>query len=177
MPCRSDYMEPSVQERQQQQAAQLLVFVRNKLGKKIDKGLKEAADYPGASPKGDILMESLCSEIRAMSEGELDRIVYNGRDPVSRRLADWWDEHQAEDAKRREIEAGVLKTAKGAKAFFDKRMKPKGPVNLDEVFAEFSKAIGAYYDFEESAHIFPLSDGVVIFTGMNGIEIWEGNKL
>ena len=37
-------------------------------------------------------MEFLCTLIRNMSEEQRDRIVYNGRDPVSRRLADWWDE-------------------------------------------------------------------------------------
>jgi hypothetical protein len=29
-----------------------------------------------------------------------DAIIYDGRDPIARSLADWWDEHQAADRAR-----------------------------------------------------------------------------
>lgn len=173
MPCKSDYMEPTVKERQHRQAAQLLVYVHGKLGQPVPKKLSAAAAdiYGGAD--GEKNMEFLCTLIRNMSEEQRERIVYNGRDPMARRLADWWDEHEAEDAKRLEIERGVLKTAKGAKAFFDSNNKRDFDLNL----REFSKLSGLWYDPEESVSWFDLTDGVLIVSRMNGVEAWQGKKL
>jgi hypothetical protein len=104
---------------------------------------------------------------------QLDRIMYNGRDPMSRKLADWWDEHKAEDAKRLEIERGVLKTAKGAKAFFLKHSKRDFDLNL----REFSQLSGLWYDDEASVNWYTLTDGVLVISRSDGVEVWEGKKL
>lgn len=175
MPCRTDYMEPTVQERQQQQAAALLVFAKGKLGDTVPHSLKVAAEQNdgGGRALGERHVEQLCSLIRAMTEQELNDIVYNGRDPMSRKLANWWDEHQVEDEKRIEIEKGRLKTARGAKNFFDRNQGREFGV----VVTEFAKFAEFWIDDEDSVHWFELEDGVLIVSRMNGVEVWQGSKL
>lgn len=99
MPCVSDYMEPNGKERRLQQTAQLLMYVRynTNSGIKVDNKLKRAA--ADIYCKADYVPE-LCAAIRALSPEEVDRIVYDGRNPEARKLADWWEEHQAADAER-----------------------------------------------------------------------------
>ena len=103
MPCRSDYMEPNGKERLLQETAQLLVYVRmnTNSGVKVSNKLKSSArdiychqDY----------VPELCDAIRSLTEEEQARIVYDGRNPDARRLADWWDKHQEADRKRLEEE-------------------------------------------------------------------------
>lgn len=103
MPCRSDYMEPNGKERLLQETAQLLVYVRmnTNSGVNVSNKLKSAArdiychqDY----------VPELCDAIRSLTEEEQARIVYDGRNPDARRLADWWDKHQEADRKRLEEE-------------------------------------------------------------------------
>lgn len=99
MPCVSDYMEPNGKERRLQQTAQLLMYVRynTNSGIKVDNKLKRAA--ADIYCKVDYVPE-LCAAIRALSPEEVERIVYDGRNPEARKLADWWEEHQAADAAR-----------------------------------------------------------------------------
>lgn len=101
MPCRSDYMEPNGKERQLQETAQLLVYVRmnTNSGVKVSNKLKSAAR--DIYCRQDYVPE-LCAAIRSLTEEEQARIVYDGRNPEARRLADWWDEHQEADRKRLE---------------------------------------------------------------------------
>jgi hypothetical protein len=40
-----------------------------------------------------------------MTPEQENRIVYNGRDPMSRRLADWWERHEEIDRQRLVAEA------------------------------------------------------------------------
>lgn len=110
MGCRSDYLEPNGRERALQEAAQFLLFVRRAV--------------PAAGPVTDLLVRAskdiycrddyvpeLCTAIKGLSEEDLDRIVYNARDPVSRKLADWWETHQAADRAREAREATDLHQA------------------------------------------------------------------
>ncbi len=74
---------------------------------------------PGtASPLGvDALTYQLCAILESMSEKDKDRLVYNGRDPAARALADWWSHHQKADAarlEREEREAELIATRKEA---------------------------------------------------------------
>jgi hypothetical protein len=39
-----------------------------------------------------------------MSTEDADRLVYDGRNPMARKLADWWEEHQKADKMRRNRE-------------------------------------------------------------------------
>lgn len=103
MPCRSDYMEPTQKERLLQETAQHLVYVRmsTNSGQAVDKNLKAAAkdiycrkDY----------VATLCSAIRALTDEQMNRIVYDGRNPKARSLADWWEKHLEADRIREEQE-------------------------------------------------------------------------
>lgn len=108
MPCRSDYLEPNNRERLLQETAQLLVYVRmnTKSGIKVTDKLKAAARNIYCSQ--DYVPE-LCAAIRALTEEEQNRIMYDGRNPDARKLADWWDKHQEADRKRLEEEYRQLK--------------------------------------------------------------------
>ena len=101
MPCRSDYMEPTNKELLLRETARLLIYVRVYTGVRISSKLATAAQ--AVYCKEDYVAE-LCSAIRALTQEEMDRIVYDGRNPEARKLADWWDKHQEADRKRQEEE-------------------------------------------------------------------------
>ena len=104
MPCRSDYMEPNLKEQALQETAQLLIYVRKNTnsGVKITDKLKRAAN--DIYCRHDYVPE-LCSAIRALTDEEMNRIVYDGRNPTARKLADWWDKHEEADRRREAAEA------------------------------------------------------------------------
>lgn len=118
MPCNSDYMEPTNKERQLQETAQLLIYVRmnSKSGVKVDSKLRSAAN--DIYCRKDYVSE-LCSALHALPDDDFERIVYNARDPQSRKLADWWERHEeadrireakeAKDRRDEEIRQGLLK--------------------------------------------------------------------
>lgn len=108
MPCRSDYMEPTGKERRLQETAQLLVYLRQntKTGDKISNKLRSAAS--DLYCRVDFVPE-LCEAIRSLSADDFDRVVYNARDPMSRKLADWWEKHEEADRQRIEEEAAKLR--------------------------------------------------------------------
>lgn len=47
----------------------------------------------------DVVVPMLCRLIKGLSEEELDKVVYNGRDKDCRKLAEWWDNHKEWDKK------------------------------------------------------------------------------
>ena len=101
MPCVSDYMEPNTQEIESRAIAQLLIYVDSKLStvNLVDQMVIRAAqDAYGAPAHINTLTNRLCRAIRNMSEAELDHVVYNARDPESRKLADWWERHETFDS-------------------------------------------------------------------------------
>lgn len=106
MPCNTDYMKPTTRERQRKEAARLLLYVLESLDVSpvSSELIHSANDVYGGSNKIDWVAQ-LCDQIHAMTDDQVNKIVYNGRDPMSRRLADWWDEHQEQDRIRREAEA------------------------------------------------------------------------
>jgi hypothetical protein len=108
MPCRSDYLEPTGKERRLQETAQLLIYLRQNTntGVKISNKLKLAARDPYCS--ADYVPE-LCEAIRSLRSEDFDRVVYNARDPISRKLADWWEEHEEADRQRVEAETKKLR--------------------------------------------------------------------
>lgn len=108
MPCNSDCMKPTTRERQRKEAAQLLLYVLESLDvSPVSSELIHSAKdvYGGSNKIGDKWVVQLCDQIHAMTDEQVNKIVYNGRDPMSRRLADWWDEHQEQDRIRKEAEA------------------------------------------------------------------------
>ena len=102
MPCRSDYMEATDREVRLRETAQLLIYVKQHLKEKVsDRLLKASNDYYCSV---DFVPE-LCKTIRKLTPEQMNDIVYNSRDKTSRRLADWWEEHEEADRKREAKEA------------------------------------------------------------------------
>lgn len=103
MPCRSDYMEQTNSEKRFQETAQLLVWAMEQLDLVPPAKYRAATSYYSTNV-GQV--EDLCKFLRTLKQTPaFDRIVYNARDPMSRRLATWWEEHEAEDQKRERAEA------------------------------------------------------------------------
>lgn len=54
----------------------------------------EAAREPDGNPElNDEMFTFLCALCNHMNEHRKDHIIYNGRIPIARRLAEWWDEY------------------------------------------------------------------------------------
>lgn len=107
MPCRSDYMDPSQAESDSRDTAQLILFVHKKLGSNSapPKWVKTVADQVYGNPaRLNELVVMLCGLCSNMTTQQQSDIIYNGRDSNSRKLADWWDKHEAADKQRREEE-------------------------------------------------------------------------
>ena len=102
MPCNSDYMDPNQSERNSKEVAEHLMYIQSLQPYIIlPKYISEAANnFYGNSDKLNEMVVLLCSIISRFDNEELNRIVYNGKDPKSRKLANWWDIHEKEDAKR-----------------------------------------------------------------------------
>lgn len=98
MPCH----DPSPDERDLRavNAAKCLNILYEKLGLPYKIGVPTGYDEIGFGKSLDELTNMLCSTIRGLTPEQLEAIVYNGRDKNSRKLADWWDEHQEIDKKR-----------------------------------------------------------------------------
>jgi len=101
MGCRSDYLEANAAETNSKEAAQHLVYVMTKLKQEVpDYVTKAANSYYGDTGKLHKMVVQLCDILTNMDEDIRDAIVYNAKDKQARQLADWWEEHQAEDRKR-----------------------------------------------------------------------------
>jgi len=107
MPCDASYMNPSGSEKNSKDVATFIDYV-------ISTGEFEGWYDPVEVAKYTVAMDEdygnphlldemtafLCALCNHMNEKMKDRIIYNGRNPVARRLADWWDEHQEADTSR-----------------------------------------------------------------------------
>jgi RPA family protein len=98
-------MEQNESEAYVQNTAQLVIYVKEQLGLKPTKQEKDLDTYYTDTSKSDKITRTLCSLITKMDDETRNKIVYNGKDKTSRRLADWWDEHQEADKKRLADEA------------------------------------------------------------------------
>lgn len=103
MPCNSDYLNPTFDEKNSKRVCKLLKYVLSSLGRHnqinddIKKGVKEYYGNVSYLNAGVVLLCKLCS---TMSKEEQDKIIYNGRNANARDLADWWEEHVAADKAR-----------------------------------------------------------------------------
>ena len=102
MPCNSDYLRQTNFEAEMQEAARHCVYVCANLQVPCPTKFQKQAEEYYAADVGQV--EFLCQLIRNMTVQQMNDIVYNGRDPDSRRLADWWDAHWAADRAREERE-------------------------------------------------------------------------
>jgi len=102
MGCRSDYMEQDGSEAFFQKTAKNLVYVLKSLNKPVPKWISETAEtYYAKDPEGK-LTPTLCGLIKKMTKAQVDKIVYDGRKPEARQLAEWWESHQKADDRRKQ---------------------------------------------------------------------------
>lgn len=107
MPCTSDgYPEtPTKRNAQLQTVAAHLVYFNKCAGVRTHSSI--VADSKDSFCRRD-RAELLCSALNDLlinDEPKFSAIVYNGREPKARRLADWWEEHQRIDDARKKREA------------------------------------------------------------------------
>ena len=106
MPCNADYMDPTQRERDSREVAVLLHHLARKLGMVTSSELSAAASgLLGDVGRLDEFTAELCSLLRGLNDHKMNLYVYDGRDPMARRLADWWDKHQEADRIREEKES------------------------------------------------------------------------
>lgn len=106
MPCRVSEDEiayyDSVEE--SKRLAKFIIKIDSILGNHPHVSILSAAAT--GEPNGiETLSKLLCDAIRELDEDQLNSIVYIWRDKESRALADWWDEHQANDLAHEEEDA------------------------------------------------------------------------
>lgn len=97
MPCRSDYMEPTQRERLLQETAQLYAYVLHATGNLVPQKVELAANNQYCR---DDFVADLCQFITEMTADLRMQIIYNPYNRTARRLADWWEEHEAADRQR-----------------------------------------------------------------------------
>jgi len=98
-------MEPNAREVESKRVCQLLKYlfaaaeitVSAFVSERIENGAKE---YYGNTTSLDADTELLCQLLRTLPDDKVATVVYDGRNPEARKLADWWDHHQTADAKR-----------------------------------------------------------------------------
>jgi hypothetical protein len=98
MPCNSDYLNQNPFEASMQHTAKLAVYAGAKCGLSVPPEIIEQSNEYYATDVGQV--EWLCETINHMNEGQLNDVVYNGRIPEARQLAEWWDAHQQADRER-----------------------------------------------------------------------------
>lgn len=97
MPC---YTPPeSNHDKESRRVSNLILIFDKKMNIKSDPIIEKWANAHYEN-HCNIVTPMLCEKIRGINEDELNQIVYNGRDKDSRRLADWWDEHNKFDRAR-----------------------------------------------------------------------------
>ena len=102
MPCRSDYLEPTHKEKLLQETAILYSYALDALGEEIPDSVLQASNDIYCSVD---FVPNLCDLISNMAEDNLNKIVYNARSSMSRKLADWWEKHQEADQQQLAQEA------------------------------------------------------------------------
>ena len=105
MPCNSDYLNPTTYEKDIRNAAELVVYVKEELGKRVT--VADARNQNSlyfSKEEGDVIVATLCTLVESLDEDQVEEIVYDGRNKFARRLADWVQEHEEADRKRQEEE-------------------------------------------------------------------------
>jgi len=101
MPCNCDHMEPSQHEAESKNVAIMICYLISKLGFDVHPYIVEAAKSPyGNKERVHDLTKYLCQTIGLMTDAQRDQLIYDGRSPSARRIADWWDAHQEADKAR-----------------------------------------------------------------------------
>jgi len=111
MPCDSEYLAPNGAEQDSVEAATHIRYIEELLGNPVEAWIIEASEHCyGNRARLNELVVTLCTLCRKMSDREEQDIIYDGRSPQARKLADWWEKHQAADAAREREEAKATET-------------------------------------------------------------------
>ena len=109
MGCNSDYLQPSGRETDSRRACALLVY----LGPQIKEIVPDWAEIGAIDIYGDTgHLQDAVALLCSWCGKAPDAVIYNGRSREARRLADWWEYHQAADETRRKNEAEKLQKNK-----------------------------------------------------------------
>ena len=141
MPCNGDYLNATEVEVESRRAANLIMYVaveskmetEDFFHKEMDmKQVRESTGYYGNSQAINPLVRTLCSIVKDFTEEEMTRIVYDGRNPQARDLADWWQRHQAADIMRvREEEAAKQRAKVKIRALSKLSKEEKDALDID----------------------------------------------
>lgn len=104
MPCEGPSGESCRTVEMKKHRAELLIYLLGKLGAFSRKAEAFVKD-PWSSSKDYEAQVDLCTTLRSLSEAEIERIVYDAKNPMARKLADFWEQHQNDDAEREKREA------------------------------------------------------------------------
>lgn len=128
MPCNSDYMAPRRDETLSQRICANVVYLLKALGQDVpDWACKGARDIYGSVQHTEEAVVLLCTMLRSLPKGDMNRIVYDGRNPQARALANFWDEHEEADKRReREEKACATKEKLSDEAEFERLKKKLG---------------------------------------------------
>lgn len=108
MPCSCDRPEAAHFDHAIYRAAPLLLYVREAMHQPVEYWLRQfthALLYQVTQQVADGITSRLCDACRNMTEDQKQEIIYDGRNPSARKLADWWEEHQEADRRREAKEA------------------------------------------------------------------------
>ncbi len=101
MPCDCSHLKPRFHEVESKKVAELIVYVIGKINGEVEPWIKEASEYMyGKEDAVHQLTEILCGICMAMNENTKEKIIYNSRDRISRKLADWWEDHEIIDNRK-----------------------------------------------------------------------------
>lgn len=112
MPCRS-YDYDLYKARNIDAELDMMAYIHETI-KDMDSGLHVRiprdllANYGAGADKSDSdrMAQILCRSCKLLEErGLADKVIYDGRNPMARKLADWWDKHKAEDAHQSKLQA------------------------------------------------------------------------
>lgn len=105
MPCDSGYLAANKYEIESKRCAEGIVHVLSSLSMPCPQWIVDASNnYYGEARRLNEMVIILCDVCTKMTEEQKNIIIYNGKNSKSRKLADWWDEHQKADKERIEKE-------------------------------------------------------------------------
>jgi oligoribonuclease NrnB/cAMP/cGMP phosphodiesterase (DHH superfamily) len=103
MPCKSEYLEPNAREIEATRVARLLIYVCEALSDSYEPSENVATNAVTAYPNVTFLDDHtklLCGHLKALSEEQANKIIWDGRKREARELAEWWERHQELDKER-----------------------------------------------------------------------------
>lgn len=122
MPCQSyEYPTPSEYDKNISETVKNLIFAKNQLGIITSDSLVKAyAKSYFDKTEGDKWTKELCKLLTGLTKKKREELVYNPKSAKSRRLADWWEEHQRQDKERKKEELQKAKEDAEIKAALSK---------------------------------------------------------